>query len=161
LLNNPGPGTQVGTPSTATLRILDDETANAATFVVTNTNDSGAGSLRQAILDANARPGTDFITFNIPGAGVKTIQVLGTLPAITSPVTLDGYSQPGAHANTLSTGDNAVLLIQVDGFFLGSNTIIRGLIISSFVSLNTGGGNLIAGNFIGTDATGMSGVGNG
>ena len=37
------------TAASATLRILDDETANAAIFVVTNTNDSGAGSLRQAM----------------------------------------------------------------------------------------------------------------
>ena len=37
-----------------------------ATFSVTNTNDSGAGSLRQAIIDANASPGTDTIAFNIP-----------------------------------------------------------------------------------------------
>src|SRR5687768_9904507 len=44
--------------------------AHAATFVVTNTNDSGAGSLRQAIIDANNSPGFDNITFNIPGGGV-------------------------------------------------------------------------------------------
>jgi hypothetical protein len=36
--------------------------AQAATFTVTNTNDSGAGSLRQAILDANAAAGEDTIT---------------------------------------------------------------------------------------------------
>ncbi len=47
----------------------------AATFTVTNTNDSGAGSLRQAILDANANPGDDTIAFNIPGSGVQTIAV--------------------------------------------------------------------------------------
>src|SRR6185295_18383133 len=41
-------------------------TARAATtFVVTNTDDAGSGSLRQAILDANANPGSDLITFNI------------------------------------------------------------------------------------------------
>ena len=42
-------------------------------FVVTNTNDHGAGSLRQAITDANATVGPDRISFNIPGGGVKTI----------------------------------------------------------------------------------------
>ena len=47
--------------------------AQAATFTVTNTSDSGAGSLRQAILDANANPGLDTIAFDIPGAGVHTI----------------------------------------------------------------------------------------
>src|SRR5262245_3046013 len=48
-------------------------TARASTFVVTNTNDSGAGSLRQAILSANAQTGPHTITFNIPGSGVHTI----------------------------------------------------------------------------------------
>ncbi len=54
----------------------------AATFTVTNTNDSGAGTLRQAILDANANPGLDTITFNIPGAGPFSIKPLSALPAI-------------------------------------------------------------------------------
>ena len=45
-----------------------------ATFTVLNTNDAGPGSLRQAILDANATPGLDAINFNI-GAGVQTIHV--------------------------------------------------------------------------------------
>src|ERR1043166_3441296 len=45
---------------------------NAATFTVTNTNDSGPGSLRQAILDANAASGTDSIVFSI-GSGGQTI----------------------------------------------------------------------------------------
>src|SRR3954449_12955612 len=42
------------------------------TFTVSNTNDSGAGSLRQAILDANAHAGLDLINFGI-GTGTKTI----------------------------------------------------------------------------------------
>ena len=46
-----------------------------ATYPVTNTNNLGLGSLRQALLDANANPGLDTITFSIPGTGVHTIQV--------------------------------------------------------------------------------------
>src|SRR4051812_30336539 len=46
-----------------------------STFAVLNANDDGAGSLRQAILDANANPGADLIGFNIPGAGIQTIAV--------------------------------------------------------------------------------------
>ena len=57
----------------------------AATFNVTNTNDSGSGSLRQAILDANAAGGADTIAFNIVGSGVHTIAPATELPAITSP----------------------------------------------------------------------------
>ncbi len=78
--------------------------STAATFTVTNTNDSGAGSLRQAILDANANPGLDTIAFNISGSGVHTIALSTTLDTITGPVFLDGYSQPGASANTLAVG---------------------------------------------------------
>src|SRR5438874_614090 len=86
---------------------------NAATFTVTSTADSGPGSLRQAILDANAdpSPGTDLIAFNIPGGGVQTIAPVLRLPIITRSLTIDGYTQPGASPNTLAGGDNAVLLI--------------------------------------------------
>jgi hypothetical protein len=47
--------------------------AQAATFTVTNTNDSGTGSLRQAILDANSSGDADTIEFAIPGDGPFTI----------------------------------------------------------------------------------------
>ncbi len=47
--------------------------AVAATFTVTTAADSGAGSLRQAILDANANAGADTIAFDIPGSGIHTI----------------------------------------------------------------------------------------
>ena len=87
----------------------------AGTFTVTNTADSGAGSLRQAITDANALVGADTINFNIPGAGVHTISPASALPAITSPVTIDGYTQPGTVQNTSAAGFNGILLIELDG----------------------------------------------
>src|SRR5262245_45407421 len=89
----------------------------ASTFTVTNTNDSGSGSLRQAITDANNHAGADTINFNISGGGVHTIKPDSTLPAITSPVTIDGYSQPGSSANSRgpTLGDNSVHLIEIDG----------------------------------------------
>src|SRR5450432_3210694 len=91
--------------------------ATAATFTVVNTNDSGVGSLRQAIEDANAMAGADTITFNIAGSGVHTIAPTSQLPTITDAVTIDGYTQPGALANTNPPGQgtNAVLLIEIDG----------------------------------------------
>src|SRR5262249_14412170 len=52
---------------------------------VVNTNDSGPGSLRQALLNANAVPGTDTITFAI-GAGLRTIRPSSALPTIAAPV---------------------------------------------------------------------------
>jgi Tol biopolymer transport system component/uncharacterized protein YjbI with pentapeptide repeats len=69
----------------------------AGTFVVTNTSDSGPGSLRQAILDAdNAAGGT--ITFNISGS--TRINLNSVLPQITAPVVLDGTTQPNTPAET-------------------------------------------------------------
>ena len=66
-------------------------------ITVTNTADSGHGSLRQAILDSNAATGggSNTIEFAIPGNGVHTIAPRSALPAITSPVLIDGFSQPG------------------------------------------------------------------
>ena len=72
--------------------------ATATTYTVTTTADSGAGSLRQAILDANTNAGADTIAFDIPGSGVHTITPLTALPAITQSLTIDGYTQTGASA---------------------------------------------------------------
>ena len=147
-------------------------TASGATFTVVNTNDSGAGSLRQAILDANANPGLDTIAFDIPGSGVHTITPGTSLPAITDPVMLDGYTQPGSSPNTLAVGDDAVLLIELDGSTAGGvglaidgpsgGSTVRGLVINRWgngihVGLSVASnGNTIEGDFIGTDPTGMA-----
>ena len=91
--------------------------AFGATFNVTTTADSGAGSLRQAITDANTNPGADTIQFNIVGSGVQTITPATPLPPITEAVTIDGYTQSGSSPNTLPTsqGLNTVLRIEIDG----------------------------------------------
>ncbi len=105
-----------------TLAVLAPLAAPAATFTVTSVNDSGAGSLRQAILDANAAAGADTIGFNITGSGVHTLTPASALPAITGPVTIDGYTQAGSSANTNSTslGLNTVLAIELDGTSAGA-----------------------------------------
>src|SRR6516164_6249446 len=90
--------------------VLFSQVARCATYVVTNTSDSGAGSLRQAILSANSSVNVpDVINFNIPGTGPFTITPLTALPTATDPVVIDGYTQPGASPNTLTNSDNAVL----------------------------------------------------
>jgi len=76
--------------------------AGAATFTVTSTGDSGAGSLRQAITDANNAAGADTIAFNITGSGVHTIAISSALPTITGATTIDGYTQSGASPNTVA-----------------------------------------------------------
>src|SRR5687767_588042 len=66
----------------------------AAEFLVTTTANAGAGSLRQAIIDANDTAGADVIKFQIEGAE-RTIRPTSALPTVTDPVTIDGTSQPG------------------------------------------------------------------
>src|SRR5213083_956945 len=92
----------------------------ADTFIVTTTNDTGAGSLRDAINSANATNGST-IQFAItnPPAGVRTITPATALPFITRPVIIDGYTQAGSSSNTLANGDNAVLLIEISGAIAG------------------------------------------
>jgi Domain of unknown function (DUF4394)/Calx-beta domain/Domain of unknown function (DUF4214) len=141
--------------------------ASAATFTVTNTNDSGAGSLRQAILDANAAAGQDTITFNIPGAGLQTITPLTPLPIITDSVIINGYTQPGAVPNQQLNSDNAVHLIEINGASAGATaclrltttaSLVRGLVINrcgaAGILLQGGGSNRIDGNYIGVDQAG-------
>ena len=68
-------------------------------FLWTNTDDSGPGSLRNAIdyVNTNDNPlEIDRIEFNIPGDETHTIQPLSPLPELIEPVIIDGYSQPGA-----------------------------------------------------------------
>lgn len=144
-------------------------------FAVTNTNDSGTGSLRQAILDANSMGG-GMITFGISGSGVHTISPLTQLPTITQTVTIDGYTQSGASPNTNppTMGLNTVLTIALSGVNSGSNfggliinapnCTVRGLVINNFVGDGIRvctDGNVFEGNFIGTNPAGTTALGNG
>ncbi len=94
---------------TSVLRIIDNDVNSSRILYVTNTNDSGPGSLRQAILEANGNPGRDDIEFaipastdpylNVPVPGFDpttqtwSIDLETALPTITDPVTIDGYTQ--------------------------------------------------------------------
>jgi hypothetical protein len=125
----------------------------------------GVTSLREAMCAANSNSGSDAISFNIPGTGVHTVNLLSQLPVSTGPVTIDGYTQPGASCNTLSNATNAALKIVLVGnnvsnasgiVILGGNSLVKGLVLQNFASaiLLQSTGNTIAGNFIGTDAAG-------
>lgn len=139
-----------------------------ATFTVTNTNDAGQGSLRQAILNANASAGLDEIAFDISGAGPHTIQPLTALPTITDPLVIDGTTEPDFAGTPIIEldGSNAGA---VSGLAIASgNSIVRGLVINRFAGFEfgqggifvSGSGNVIEGNFIGTDVTGTLALGN-
>ena len=73
---------------------LETRLALSCGLAVTNTGDSGFGSLREAILCANATPGIDLVTFNIPGSGQHTIQPLSAFPTVTDAVIIDATTQP-------------------------------------------------------------------
>ena len=158
-----------------------------ALFTVTNTNDSGAGSLRQAITEANTIAGADSVVFNIETGGVKSISLLTPLPAITDTINLDGTTQPnsGGKPAIELRGDaipeftiaNVYLADFTNGltFRTGSdNSVAKGFIINRFESsgIKVGNGNnynlgaggptgvVIENNYIGTDRSGTVGLGN-
>lgn len=179
--------------------------------VVTNTNDIGTGSLRWAINDANNALAVNGLTaevdFNIPltdpnrdpTTGVFNIQPVAPGSPPISPsgallpwgITIDGRTQPGSSYNTnsLNAGDNAHLLVEIDGgltgygycafgFYGGPGSVVRGLMVGNFtaLSLPTNGNlitsiaggcaffidsdnNIIEGNIVGADITGRIPVG--
>jgi uncharacterized repeat protein (TIGR01451 family) len=155
-------------------------------FMVMNTADSGSGSLRQAIFDSNAAPApagsTNLIEFQIPtsdpgyDATTQTWAIAPdtTLPTVTAPVFINGYTQPGAAPNTNPPGQgkNTVLkvvltdlntVVAVNGLTISAgNSTVSGLVIDGFgigIDLTQNGGDTIAGNFIGTDVTGAKRAG--
>lgn len=175
----------------AVAALLHGSVVSGATITVTGTGDSiaadGVVTLREAITSitfavnvnsdvvAVGPYGTnDTINFNIPGPGVHTITPTSTL-TLGVPMTINGLSQPGASPNTLTVGDNAVLLIRIDGTNTGAGlaigdhtgSVVRGLVIgktpsqgSGILIYGAGGGHQITSCFIGTDATGMVAEGN-
>jgi uncharacterized repeat protein (TIGR01451 family) len=129
-------------------------------FLVTNTNDNGPGSLRRTLLNANAHPGADTITFDIPGAGPHIIQLASPLPVLTDSVTIDGTSQAGTTCDPLSpvvTIDGSALAIaDADGLNISTGqSTVQGLSITGFsgdgLELSQNGGNLIQCNAISTN----------
>jgi hypothetical protein len=140
---------------------MEDRTL-LSTFLVTNTADSGSGSLRRAIMDSDTAPGqTNTIDFDIPGSGVQTIAPLSALPLIDEPVLIDGFSQPGYSGTPLIelSGSKAGA---IDGLAITAPDVtVRGLDIGGFsqgAGIHITGaraiGDWIYGNFLGTDSTG-------
>lgn len=151
------------------------------TYTVTNTNDAGAGSLRQAIQNANIYPGSHTINFNIPASdpgynsstGVWKISIASSLPMIThSSVVIDGTTQTVFAGNPNQYGPE----IMLDGnnnawadyafhIYNASNVSIKGFIIGRFVTgIQVSGvnaqSNSISGNYIGCNYNATDTMGN-
>ena len=112
--------------------------AGAATFTVLNNNDNGAGSLRQAIIDANAAAGNDTIDF-APGL-TDSIVLASDLPTITDGLTITG---PGTSALTI-TGVHAFHIFDI-ATLGSSDVVISGLTLEGSVGLVDGTGDIVGG----------------
>jgi hypothetical protein len=154
-----------------------DFALSAATLTVTDTIDAGAGSLRQAILDANSTAGIDSIEFAIPEGscaanGVCTISLASSLPDVTEGIVIDGTTQPRygtAPENVCATRESPsfmrILISATDDYVFNitasSESMIRGLAIAGSgsthgIRLHTNAGIKVQCNHFGTDGPGMS-----
>ncbi|MGE4070855.1 MAG: CSLREA domain-containing protein [Lysobacterales bacterium] len=168
--------------------LLGIRAAPAATFVVTSSADTSGSTcgsvctLRQAITAANATSAADTINFaivTVPPRGDILIQPGSNLPAITQPLTINGYSQGGSRANDSVTASNATLRIRIDGALnsashglaiCAGNTTVRGIAVTRFVTHGIIVGDTpcassvsnvqLHGNFIGTTGGGSAAAGN-
>ncbi|MCD4747857.1 MAG: DUF11 domain-containing protein [Thermoanaerobaculales bacterium] len=153
----------------STTDVSDGATASI-TDLVADPGPDGVISLREAITAANNTSGADAIHFGIPVdtdpgcnavTGVCTIQPGGTgLPTITEAATIDGTTQPSFSSTPVIELDGSLVEENATGFAVncGSSTI-RGMVINRFATNSDivawgYGGNVIEGNFLGTDPTG-------
>ena len=141
-----------------------------ANFLVKNTLDDpmalDPNSLRSVIMQANAAGGTNTISFNIAASGVQTINLTKPLPALISPVTVDGTSEPGGGTAPRVYLYGAGIVGGGDGLAIqGGNSAVLGLGIIGFsgegITLTGAGGDTVSGNYIGIAPTGSSVSGNG
>src|SRR6056297_3392119 len=139
-------------------------------FVVTNTNDTGGGSLRQAMTLSEFSPQPAIIQFNIPGDLPHTISPESPLPTLVKPVIINGTTQPGYFDGTFEPTP----VIEISGVnagsasgitIIGGNTLIQALAINQFtgngIDISQNGGNQIINNFIGTTISGDAAASNG
>src|SRR5689334_12394882 len=183
--------------------LLAGRGASAATITVNSVADTvaddGVCTLREAIVAANTNmpsglttgecaagdtsPAVDTIAFAIPpfDGTVKTIALASSLPDVTEPIVMDGYTQPGASANTQAVGDDAVILIKLDATAVSFNVLrlcnnfgcgepatadgstVQGLSIVAGNHANLivveSNDDVVAGDFLGVDTDGATVVG--
>ena len=132
--------------------------------VADNPADSGPGSLREAIVNANSNPGRDVIAFDFPGPGPHVIQLDEELPAFTEPVTIDGTTEPDFAPGAPSVVIDGSGMDLASGLVIaGGDSIVRGIQIVGFdgngIELLSDG-NVVENCVIGTDGAGTLDLGN-
>ncbi len=152
--------------------MLASPIALSATFTVTTTADAGDGSLRQAILDANANVRiVDTIRLQIPGVGVRTIAPESALPQIVDPVTieadasnLDGNGRPYVRIDRASA--NPALYGLDFATPAATSSSVTGVALTRWnngngagIHIAAGGTVKVTGSLFGTDATGAASEG--
>lgn len=144
--------------------------ARADVYTVVNTNDAGIGSLRQAILDANANEGPDGIFFPIPGDDLHVITPQSELPILVGPTIVTGLTEEGSSCSSWPP----TLRVVIDGFqagpdanglrLLGDDSLVAGLVIRNFtgfgIDIQNNENTLVRCNFIGTNASGTAALPN-
>ncbi len=135
-----------------------EQRALLATYSVTSLLDAGAGSLRQAILDANASSGADEIAFAVTG----TIQLASALPDVVDTLAIDGSTAPGFTELPLVAVDFGAASGLV--FAAGSDgSVLQSLALGNAAGPGVtlfGSENVLAGNFIGVRLDGATAFGN-
>ena len=101
---------------------------DASNYLVTTTADSGTGSLRDAITQANSLPNPGKISFAIPGACPRVIALASVLPKVTSPIVIDATTQAGASVNNSPDQFNATLCVLLKP---ASGTLTYGFAVSA------------------------------
>lgn len=150
---------RVGNTRRLSVESLEDRAVPAA-FSVSQLGDSGAGSLRQAILDANSSPGPDVVSFSMSG----TIQLTSaSLPTISDTMEIDGTAAPGFAGVPVVQIDNNGF----DGLVFGANALNSKLLSMGHINAAGAGitlnstDTLVAGNYIGLQLDGSTIAGNG
>lgn len=133
----------------------------ANTYIVTSTGDSGPGTLRQAIMDANANPGADIIQFAINTTGnlfegsvpntYAVIELNTALPVITDAVYINGTTQ----TNT-NTGNIAAQSVGVDNISLSAIAFPDVYIVPSAIFVFPSSSTGVSGNGISIDAANVT-----
>ena len=152
----------IETSSKFSPQLVNEYQHTLATYTVSSLADSGAGTLRQAIIDANNNGGADRIEITVAG----TINLSSALPAISQELTIDGSTAPGYAGNPVVNLNGSGL--SGNGLWFTSNadnSKVNALMITNFtgngIQVDAGADGIsITGNWIGTTGTGTTGDGN-